>query len=220
MANLVESLLAGQDANTLLYLMLFHHVAMSTNNPLIAAVTVPETDSPPIHPILPKASRQPWSERSPRPKAYNIVDMIPVTPTTETHPTPSAPMTTSSGETAPLLQLIPSQTVTRALTTIFTPPAQCKDRYYVIAKPDGYYTEWGIFSDTIDRLYRACQPDPLAYENYYSPGACPSVISTTTTLLIAPAVTSEDFYIPVHQVQARHPPIMAFTSTGIGTVRK
>jgi hypothetical protein len=105
-----------------------------------------------------------------------MVNVIPVSapdPTTETHATLSAPTTTSPGKAGPPVQATPSQTVTQALTAVFTPPAQCRDRYYVESKPNGYYTERGIFSDTGDRLYRACQPDLQAYGNYYSPGACP-----------------------------------------------
>ncbi|KAI1423690.1 hypothetical protein F5Y12DRAFT_518575 [Xylaria sp. FL1777] len=67
----------------------------------------------------------------------------------------------------------PSQTVTRALTTIFTPPASCEGRFYVEERPADLLTTLGVFSGTKDRLYRTCQPDPEAYNNYYSPGACP-----------------------------------------------
>ncbi|KAI1157000.1 hypothetical protein F4825DRAFT_446084 [Nemania diffusa] len=178
---------------------------------------------------------------------------------TETHSLPSTTAVALPAKTGPPLQTIPSQTATRALTTIFTPPARCGGRYYVEAKQNGYYTERGIFSDISDRLYRSCQPDPQAYSNYYSPGVCPSnmdiaavlsspsngtagvtytdiccqrhvsnissqgfvwdslsccsIVPTTTTVLIAPAVSTQDLYVPVDPVQAWHPPIMAVWQT-------
>lgn len=68
---------------------------------------------------------------------------------------------------------IPSQTVTCALTTILTPSLSREGRNCVLRTSADFYTERGIFSDTSDRLYRPYQPDPKAYDNYYSPGACP-----------------------------------------------
>ncbi|KAI1353572.1 hypothetical protein F5Y01DRAFT_55995 [Xylaria sp. FL0043] len=159
-------------------------------------------------------------------------------------------LVTATSEIGPPVQPMPSQTVTRPLTTIFTPPPSCAGRYYVWRTSDDFYTEWGIFSDASDRLYRSCQPDPEAYDNYYSPGACPSnmniaavssasedpasmtytdiccqsgfvwdfhscysIVSTKTTVLIAPDVSAQDIFIPVSQVPARHPPIMAVWQT-------
>ncbi|KAI1826074.1 hypothetical protein F4861DRAFT_133053 [Xylaria intraflava] len=86
----------------------------------------------------------------------------------------------------PPLYVLPSQTVTSALTTIFTPPASCQGRYYVESSSESeFFSWWGITSGINDRLYWSCQPDPSAYDLYYSPGACPypmaiaGVLSTT-----------------------------------------
>ncbi|KAI0813277.1 hypothetical protein GGR55DRAFT_676926 [Xylaria sp. FL0064] len=177
--------------------------------------------------------------------ATNTDDTVP-------SPTPTTPsmLVTATSEIGPPVQQLSSQTVTHALTAIFTPPPSCAGRYYVLRTADDFYTEWGIFSDTSDRLYRSCQPDPEAYDNYYSPGACPSnmniaavsstpedpassltnlwlvdsgfvwdfhscysIVSTKTTVLIAPNVSTQDIFIPVSQVPAWHPPIMAVWQT-------
>ncbi|KAI1812542.1 hypothetical protein GGS20DRAFT_17724 [Poronia punctata] len=72
----------------------------------------------------------------------------------------------------------PSQTVTEPLTTIFTPPDSCRNRYYIQEITGGYETFQGIHSDSTDRLFWSCQPDPSAYSNIYSPGACPYLMET------------------------------------------
>ncbi|KAI0431228.1 hypothetical protein F5Y09DRAFT_340905 [Xylaria sp. FL1042] len=181
---------------------------------------------------------------------------------TDTDTAPSSTSTstvlvTATSDIGPSEQGMPSQTTTRALTTIFTPPPSCESRYYVFRTSAEFYTEWGITSDASDRLYRSCQPDPEAYNNYYSPGVCPanmdiagvssksevtdsvtytdiccqrhasspvfgfiwnfqscfSLVSTTTTVLIGPDVSTQDIFIPVSRVAAWHAPIMAVWQT-------
>ncbi|KAI1177683.1 hypothetical protein F4777DRAFT_188468 [Nemania sp. FL0916] len=147
------------------------------------------------------------------------------------------------------VQVIPPQTVTRPLTTVFTPPASCSGRYYMELTSDHYYydSQQFIFSGASDRVYRECQPGVDAYSNYYSPGMCPhnmdsvtvqsfsvgnsseviytdiccqsgfvwnigscnSVISTTTMVLVAPAVSTRDLLTPICHAQAWHDPIKA-----------
>ncbi|KAK5628956.1 hypothetical protein RRF57_004671 [Xylaria bambusicola] len=68
------------------------------------------------------------------------------------------------------------QTKIVPLTTIFTPPAYCQNRFYVTeTEPDsdGFYHITNIYSYTDDPLYRSCQPDPDAFLNSYSPAVCP-----------------------------------------------
>ncbi|KAI1133256.1 hypothetical protein F5Y10DRAFT_85035 [Nemania abortiva] len=83
--------------------------------------------------------------------------------------TPPASTVTLASEAS-----LPVQAATQPLTTIFTPPPGCEGRYYIQTEANEDDTEPCIFSNTGDRLYRSCQPDPKAYDNYYSPGACPS----------------------------------------------
>ncbi|KAI3325844.1 hypothetical protein HD806DRAFT_552255 [Xylariaceae sp. AK1471] len=176
---------------------------------------------------------------------------------------------TATGEVGEPVQGTGLQTVTPALTTIFTPPSLCKNRYYVEVLTKSIATDQGISSGISDRLYRSCQPDPEAYQNYYSPGACPylmniaavssitpssapngtsaalllakdqahvwildtnkrglfnsgfvwdfnrcySIVSTTTTVLIAKYVITTDAFIAVSQIHAWHDPIMAIWQT-------
>ncbi|KAI0098937.1 hypothetical protein GGR51DRAFT_565348 [Nemania sp. FL0031] len=161
----------------------------------------------------------------------------------ETEAIPCTSIITSTSKVSPPLRTVPSQTVSRPLTTIFTPPPLCENRYYVEAKANGYFTERGIFSDTGDRLYQPCQPDPKAHDNHYSPGACPSnmeiatvlssasdgttdmtgfvwdlqscysMVPTSTTVLVAPTVSTLDEYVSVSQIRAWHPPVMAVWQT-------
>ncbi|KAI0964760.1 hypothetical protein F4678DRAFT_477097 [Xylaria arbuscula] len=164
----------------------------------------------------------------------------------------------------PEQQQPPPQPSSLALTTIYTPAPSCEGRYYVESKSGSFYTQWGIFSGTSDRLYRECQPDQDEYNDYYSPAACPanmniaavsstfeitdivtytdiccqrqaysvtngfmfidsgfvwdftscySIVSTRTTVLIAPDVATEDIFIPVSKVAAWHQPILAVWQT-------
>jgi hypothetical protein len=85
------------------------------------------------------------------------------------------------------VQGTPSQTFTPPLTTIFTPPTECRSRYYVGRPSDSRAIRKSIYSGISDREYRSCQPDPEAYENYYSPGACPylmniAAVSSSTSI--------------------------------------
>lgn len=67
-----------------------------------------------------------------------------------------------------------------ALTTIYTPNADCKDRWVLPKSTPNALNQWFIFSTgrmvdpantMTDELYATCQP--LGHEGYYSPGACP-----------------------------------------------
>ncbi|KAI1308565.1 hypothetical protein F5Y03DRAFT_91872 [Xylaria venustula] len=171
-------------------------------------------------------------------------------PTSAASPSTSTTLVSATSDIGPPEQQPPPQTGTPALTTIFTPRPSCTGRYYVQSKSGVFYTQWGISSGTSDRLYRGCQPNEDASNDYYSPGACPanmhvatvssifevtdivtytdiccqsgfvwdftecySIVSTTTTVLIAPDVSSEDIFIPVSDVAAWHHPILAVWQT-------
>ncbi|KAI8629887.1 hypothetical protein F5Y19DRAFT_474826 [Xylariaceae sp. FL1651] len=77
--------------------------------------------------------------------------------------------------------VVPSNvTALPALTTTFTPPNECRNRYWVSVISEDIFTGDGLHSDASDRLYHSCQPDPSAVGNYYSPGMCPEFMDIVT----------------------------------------
>lgn len=94
------------------------------------------------------------------------------------------------------------------LTTIFTPPTYCLDRFYITEKdPDAIITD--IYSSTRDMLYRPCQPHSTAWLNSYSPAVCPynmdiaTVTSSTFGYSDSTHVFYEDFCCQRHVSQLR-----------------
>jgi hypothetical protein len=66
------------------------------------------------------------------------------------------------------------------LTTVFTPPASCRDRFYALATGSG--EENAIASGRGDPLYDECQP--VYGVQTYSPGVCPGHMALSSVVSI------------------------------------
>lgn len=118
----------------------------------------PFTDLPLPSPTTLTTSTRPWTIDS---------GILPPIPTTRTR-------TITTADLGDPQQATPPQTATHALTTIYTAPSSCRDRFYISEiTTKSFNSDEGISSGLGDRLYRSCQPEFSAYANRYSPGACP-----------------------------------------------